>query len=138
MNDVLIRGLALWQAIETWHHGQVFARPRSYLRGWTASRWFVVRWLGDLVNCMFCLSHWVGFVIVAACVLKPDNVYVQIAVQTLAVVRVAQLGNDLTHHWHRSPPSDSITVDELVAFVDQPGDVTPGDFSNNQQESEND
>lgn len=121
MTDLLVLGLALWQAVETWHHGSIFKRSRTYFRSWKKSRYGIVRLLAELINCMFCLSHWVGATLVVAYLAAGDYLPVRIIVWTLAVIRLAQLGNDLTHDSNRSPPSDVVPEDEQFEFVDPSG-----------------
>ncbi len=128
MSDLIVLGLALWQAIETWHHGSLFIGARNRLRELQDSSWAGVRFLGEAVSCMFCLSHWVGLALVSLYFLCDGKGVIAVIVYTLAVIRFAQLGNDLTHSFSRSPPSDVVTENELMEFM-EPGDVTPGDFS---------
>lgn len=121
MTDLLVLGLALWQAIETWHHGSVFKRSRAFFRSWKKSRYGIVRWSAELISCMFCLSHWVGVLLVAGYFHMGWNPIVHTFVWTLATVRLAQLGNDLSHNWNRSPPGDVVPEDEQFEFTDPSG-----------------
>lgn len=132
MESIIIFGLAIWQAVETWHHGSIFATGRARCRLWLTSEQPTVRWLGELTNCMFCLSHWVGLVIVSAGLLTGFfsgllQLIVTVLINTLAAVRVAQLGNDLAHAFTRSPPSDVMVVDETV--FNEPADPYQPDSS---------
>lgn len=111
--DLLITALATWQAIEVWHHGSIFAgiRARYELEDDFFSR---------LYQCPFCFSVWLApfavFVIILPLRLPGDDwpgacrlVWVMLVfiaklfVYALAVARLANLGNDLTYKWCRTP-----------------------------------
>ena len=122
--DLLIMALATWQAVEIWNHGSIFASFRARIELWNDK-------LGTLLLCPFCLSVWVAFAVVAimsasvpdfpeqgvtmwrhawlTCVwvtMKAAKVFVII----LAVSRLANLGNDLSHAYCRTPRSDRLDL----------------------------
>lgn len=94
---LLLTALATWQITETIHHGSIFDKPRAYLE---ASGGF----FSDLVGCPFCLSHWVAALVVG---LSWDTYSTTtswvIVLFCFASARLAQLGNDLTHGFCRTP-----------------------------------
>lgn len=115
--DLAVAALATWQAVEVWHHGSLFAGPRAALE---VKSGFWAR----LLLCPFCLSVWVA--VVAAVALDRgdrsppwvdlgwvsraltwalDQVLLALraACYALAVARLANLGNDLTRGWCRTP-----------------------------------
>jgi len=105
---------ASWQIVETLRHGSIF-RP---LRQWAnANRDHVhgeVALLAQLLSCPFCLSHWAPWVPLLVCLYGPE--WLMLPVYVLAITRLTQLGNDLSHSFSRSPsPDDEIVVDEREA-----------------------
>ncbi len=57
LTELVVGGLAAWQAVEVWHHSALMAGPRARAE-------LLEGKLGQLLTCPFCLSVWVG---VAAC-----------------------------------------------------------------------
>lgn len=105
LTDILIASMATWQAVEVWRHGSIFASARATAQAWTVATG-VRGWLGRLLSCPFCLSVWVAL---ATVLLWTVGHYPgQILVATLAAARLANVGNDLTHPWCRTPrpPAD--------------------------------
>ena len=96
--DLIVLVLATNHAIEVYHHGSIFAGVRARLEVGDG-------FLSELMNCMFCLSIWVG-AIIGAYYLCFDNIYIRLPVYALAITRGANLLNDLTHHRHRTPGAD--------------------------------
>lgn len=101
--DLAILALATWQTIEVWHHGSIMAEPRAWAQTLTGK-------FGQLLECMFCLSHWVAFGLLAVYVFTPGFpalrllfVIARFVIVGLAITRLAQLGNDLSHDWNRTP-----------------------------------
>lgn len=119
MTDLLVLGLAVWQAVETWRHGSIFFRPRQFFREQRRHPVYWRRWSGELLSCPFCLPHWVALIFVIGwfCDWTPAK----LAIWALAATRLAQLGNDLTHEWNRSPPRDPEPEDEQYEFTDPSG-----------------
>ena len=93
-----VAALANWQAVETYHHGSIFARNRAY---WEVRGGLV----GELLACPFCLSHWTGMVIaVFVFELYPRDTpgLLLLPVYWLAVVRLSQFFNDRFHAYCRT------------------------------------
>lgn len=100
--DLIILVLATGQTIETWHHGSLFEDRRAIIEIWGDG------WQKDLLRCMFCLSHWAAAVIVlwfglAALLDSPLSWFFRFPVYVLAVTRGAQLLNDVTKGFCRTP-----------------------------------
>lgn len=121
--QLLVAALATWQAVEVWHHSSLFTAARAR---WEARGGF----LGDLLGCPWCLSVWVG---AAAALLPAAGWWMRVWAErapgatpgsaadllcglmwlpggaawlfahALAVSRLANLGNDLTRRWCRTP-----------------------------------
>lgn len=104
-----IAPLAATHLVEVVHHGSIFRRLRSWARRnkTDKEKGPVRRWLGELISCPFCLSHWAGaavvILVVGAVLLSP---YVSLPVWWLALVRLANLINDVTKPISRSPAAD--------------------------------
>lgn len=97
--DLMICALAVWHAIEVWHHGSIFADARARLE--LSSGFFV-----DLLLCPFCLSLWVSLILTGwylAAQYLPGTLWYQLPVVALAVCRLSNLANDLLHNWSRTP-----------------------------------
>lgn len=147
LTELIVCALAVWEIIEIWRHSLILADWRS---------WFEVRvdrW-GELAQCNFCLSPWVAAAAVGA-VLALDitpaersGVVVYLLVELLwwfwailrfaiyafAVARLANLGNDLTYSFCRTPkhnkwlPSpDETSNSNLNSEPDDDGPSEPGD-----------
>ncbi len=103
--EFLVATLATWQAVEIWHHGSNFAGLRARAE-------LMDNRLGYLLLCMFCLSNWVAYVVallVLSARLDPAFGWlVALPVYALAVARAANLGNDLTARWCRTPKPDKM------------------------------
>lgn len=112
MTPLIVAALATWQAVEVWTHSEIMA----YRRAWVEARGGR---LAGLMGCPWCLSVWVAglawTVLVApehppaptpawpeAC-LAAVRVACRWFVYVLAVSRLANLGNDLTHDYCRTP-----------------------------------
>jgi hypothetical protein len=94
VTDLVIAALAAWQAIEIWRHGSIFAGLRArlelYHNFWT-----------ELLLCPFCLSPWVGLVTIM--LVRQQAWYATWPMYALAIARLANLGNDFTYHYSRTP-----------------------------------
>lgn len=100
--DLIILVLATGQTIETWRHGSLFEEKRAEIEVWEDG------WRKDLLQCMFCLSHWAAAVIVfwfglAALLGSSFSWWLQFPVYVLAVTRGAQLLNDATARFCKTP-----------------------------------
>lgn len=128
--EFVVAALSTWQAVEVWRHSSLTADARDRLsfyldsepvgRGWllpTADA--VGRWLAKLLLCPWCLSVWVGGAVSIA--LLSEHWAPRLVVYALAASRAANLGNDLTHAWSRTPdrglpdtsPADPISDNEI-------------------------
>jgi hypothetical protein len=90
--DLLIVALAVWQIVEILHHSELFVE----LRAWTESG---ITIFDRIVQCPWCLSVHVGlwaFILFHIPVLK-------LAIYAFAVSRLANVLNDLTHSFCRTP-----------------------------------
>jgi len=100
----LIGGLAVWQSVETIHHGVIFrclreaARRNKELRG-------ELSW-GAAVLCPFCLSHWISALIVVLLGLSLLSPVFLLIPLWLAVTRVANVLNDVFHPYTRTPKEE--------------------------------
>lgn len=100
--DLFVAALAAWQVVEVWHHGDIFADWRSRVELWRGGVW---GWLGGMLGCPWCLSVWVGLLVCAELWLASFAGYSWVALPAyaLAVSRLANLGNDLSHARCRTP-----------------------------------
>lgn len=137
--DLIVGGLATWQIVEIWHHSSLFAN-------WRARTEMLTGELGELFACPFCLSAWVGFMCAMALWYKhPTEIHgtysflrvgfwvamlgIKTFIYGLAVARLANLGNDLTHHRCRTvrhnnlDPSPTGSDSQKVVFeIKEPDD----------------
>jgi len=51
----IVAALATWEAVEIWHHGELFATLRAKAQAGSG-------FLAQLLSCPFCLSPWLGAV----------------------------------------------------------------------------
>jgi len=98
---LLLAVAANWQLVETWHHGELFARARA---------WFEARGglSAELVGCPFCLSHWTAILVTAVVAGSELSNHGSVdwwlvPLFWLAVVRLSNLANDCTHAVCRTP-----------------------------------
>lgn len=99
--DIWICALATWHAVEVWHHGSVFADARANLEAQAGESLFV-----DLLLCPFCLSLHTALILTAWYVTAqclPGTPWWRLPVLALAICRLANLANDVTHVWCRTP-----------------------------------
>ena len=97
--DLVILTLATWQAVEIWHHSSLFAGWRSATQLWPCAGFW--GWLRELLNCPWCTSVWVALALTAAWLYLED--WTRLPTYALAVSRLANVANDLTHAHCRSP-----------------------------------
>lgn len=95
--DFVLISLAVWQALEIWHHGEIFRTWRESVRFCRFEN------ISYLSQCMFCLSVWAAFALVLA------NTFLlgQLFILVLAVSRTANLCNDVFYSFCRTPKDDS-------------------------------
>lgn len=96
---LVVATLAAWQAVEVWQHGSIFAGWRARVQTWPGEG--VWGWLGELLRCPFCQSVWAGTA--AAALVVADHWAPNAALYGLAVSRLANLANDVTHGVSRTP-----------------------------------
>jgi hypothetical protein len=97
--ELAVAFLATWQIVEIWHHGDIFASWRARIEMWDETPS-----IRQLLRCPFCLSQWVG--LAASLVLLAgarEHWLLGVPLYGLAAARLANLGNDLTHSWCRTP-----------------------------------
>lgn len=108
--QLLVAALATWQAVEVYHHSHLFASVRARAE-------LLENKVGELLACPFCLSVWVGFVAVISIQADVEEqnlwtwllvVVVKVFGYGLAVARVANLANDITYRWCRTPKSNKL------------------------------
>lgn len=105
----VIAGFASWQVVETWHHGSLFAEWNKWLKSYKKSgkgTWWQ-KFFCNLLICPFCLAHWTSGVCVLVLLLTGPDSVLRWPVYVLAVTRLAQLLNDVTHRICRSPSSEA-------------------------------
>lgn len=110
--ELLAASLAGCQATEAWHHGSLFEALRARIRAILDddSKNWLLRKLAELLNCPFCLSHWTcGTAILVMFLAGPESLY-RWPVYALAATRVAQLLNDWSHPFTRSPGGDGSEI----------------------------
>ena len=93
--EYLVVVLATVQAIEIYHHGDIFAERRATLE--TREDW-----QSRMQLCPFCLSTWVALALTLWCFLAFWSI-LMLPIYALAVARGANLVNDLTRSSSRTP-----------------------------------
>lgn len=94
--------IATWQAVEIWHHGGIFANPRSWLEEQFG-------WIPELLMCPFCLSVnvafwlWVWWLLAGSFLTGGWIVLARLPIIALAASRIANICNDLTYKVGRTP-----------------------------------
>ena len=89
--------MAVWQALEVWHHGSVFSGVRAWIDA------FAWNWFSELASCMFCLSVWIGAFAAMWFLITGNSPGCWLPVYALAIARGANLLNDLTWDKCRTP-----------------------------------
>lgn len=83
--SVAATGMAASQIADTWVNGGIFRRPQKWLRKHRE------RFLGELLTCPFCLSHWLVLAGLAICLLTDRDSLTRIPIYLFAAVKVAVL-----------------------------------------------
>jgi hypothetical protein len=122
---MVMAALATWAAVETWHHGEIFARQRAY---WEVREGF----FAELLTCPFCLSHWVSlaFTGLAFANSKDANQLFFVPAFWLAATRLSNLFNDVFHGWCRTPNRIKLSEEDLAQLKEigeNHGEESPGD-----------
>ena len=112
---LFVAALAIWEIIEIWHHGSLFAGWRARTEVWHS-------WLGELLGCPFCLAPWVALPVVTVLFLWDHGMVDQrwllpdvLFIFAFAAARSANVLNDALHRFARTPRSGI------------PKTITPGD-----------
>ena len=119
--NLLIASLAVWEAVEIWRHSALMSSLRARAE-------LLEGKFGQLLKCPFCLSVWLGFLAVPFALdpVVPTKwpseepvIWTWYSIRNvgymlmcaLAIARLANLGNDLTHGWCRTPKADKLELD---------------------------
>ncbi len=116
---LVIAVLATWQIVETLRHGSNFRGLRRWGNQHLESRW-PIRIAAKLAICAFCQSHWAPVFVLFALFYGSSNITARCAefvTVSLAITRMTQLLNDLSHGYSRSPPADEEVEDDQTAAV---------------------
>jgi hypothetical protein len=134
LTQLFILALATWESIEIWRHSELTAEARAYVE--VAGNEFIKA----LARCAFCMAPWEAWVIIVAVDSSPwllawqDNgtytyyimrgvgYLLRTLILGLAVARLANLGNDLTHQWCRTPHDNKLNLDEDDHDGEETGD----------------
>jgi hypothetical protein len=108
---LLLASLANWQAVETYHHGEIFANMRARFDA-------RVGFTSDLVGCPFCLSHWTAMIFAVWVVFiqlptSGSELWGIMPMFWLSTVRLSNLFNDLTHSVCRTPRQEQQFAQDL-------------------------
>ena len=108
---LVVAALAVWEIIEIWHHSALFAPMRAIVETWDCK-------IGDLLRCPFCLAPWVSLAVVLLLLglseyldahgPRPLAFLVKAPFYAFAVARLANLGNDLSSAYCRTPRYDKL------------------------------
>lgn len=121
--QIVLAAVSACQLTETFRHGSILAR----FRAWLESRgpfW------EELVGCGFCFSHWAAAI--AVLLLLGHNLMDSagftynpflLTLVWLVVIRGANLLNDMTRQWSRSPSADDVDVAPLEMTDAEPEDL---------------
>lgn len=124
LSALVLCGLATWQVVEIMRHSNLaLFRFTRWLALAAENSGPVTRFLLAPVRavlCGWCLSVWAGCVMAVMCLLGvgegPPLGYLWLALpMALAGSRLANLGNDLTHAWCRTPRQE----DRLERYTDE-------------------
>lgn len=112
MFNLIVAALAVWQAINIWHHSSLFSSKRAYVECWDD-------WRKDLLRCPFCLSPWVAVAMVLWLGLVDHLIVPRLPVlglvldapiHALAVSRVANVLHDLMKKLDQTPKANKLGV----------------------------
>ena len=103
LTELIASGLAVWQIVEIWHHGALFETRRAAVLHYYTEHHNLRGWFCELLLCPFCLSPWVGAIVAGLLLLCGWKSPAGWLVMTFAAARIANLGNDLTHAFCRTP-----------------------------------
>lgn len=111
---LLVSGLATNQAVEIWHHSVLFDDYNAANNRWLETVDDPPLWKlrpRQLLACAWCLSVWVCLCIFGWTLWCEDSHWMwNLVPQALAGSRLANLINDLTYPWLRTPRIDHQTI----------------------------
>ena len=112
--DLIILGLAVSQVVEVVRHSKLSMSPRKWAMDAAPLGGFR-GFIAGLINCPFCLSHWIagGFTILMFLSWWHHLVSLQFFIVVFAAARVANLSNDLFHDQIRTPKHDIVEEETL-------------------------
>lgn len=108
ITHLIVAVLAVWEIVEIWRHGAIFATWRARTETWD-------NWVGDLLACGFCLAPWVAWLVLGWIFLIDFLGWPEVAllpVYGLAVAGAANLLNDLSHGFCRTPKAQNLASEE--------------------------
>jgi hypothetical protein len=108
---LLIAALAVWEVLEIWRHSHLFSGPRAYVEA-------LDDWRGYFLRCMFCLAPWTALVVLLAIWLGALTArhwgwlgdLLVLPIYALAVARLANVMNDMTSGFCRTPRADRLEL----------------------------
>lgn len=103
--DLVFLVLATAQVIEVFHHSSICAGMRARLENFD-------NFIGDFFACMFCLSVWVGAILTVGYFFAADYPAWRLPVYALAVIRGANLLNDVLYKFCRTPRASKMFEDD--------------------------
>jgi hypothetical protein len=116
--DLAVVFLAGMQLVELYQHGSLFGSIRGWAMyrkemetaGETVRSW-TVRKLAMLLTCPFCEAPWACAI--AAAAWHWGGSIIGLSIFALAASRLANLLNDITHEWSRSPSEGGYSEEDL-------------------------
>ena len=98
--ELFVLTVAVWQAVEIWHHGSIFQDQRAWLAA-QPMRSPLFDFVVDLLLCPFCLSVWVAiFTVLLTAIPWGLGWWILLP---LAISRLANLANDCGRWLCRTP-----------------------------------
>ena len=120
--DLFVAAFAVWEWVEVWHHGSIFATCRARVENWQG-------FIGQVLRCPFCLSVWA-----AACAcffigigswlqIVQDRYWLGLLIKAPVYIgAVARLANTLSdrHRAYDRTPKTPESLEELVGEKPKP------------------
>lgn len=114
---IIMASLAVWQIVEIIHHS-VLAVPLREWAGRTVSAdsdWsHPLSFVAHALGCPFCLSNWVAGAVTLCWISRLHYSVPLWLVCAFATARLANLGNDLTYSYGRTPKLDEEEDDDAI------------------------
>ncbi len=131
VTNLAMLALAVWQIVEIWRHSNLFAGCRATIEAWPdwdeesfhracpgrsrAMVWCVKQcvhvqaFVRNVLLCPWCASIWVGLVVAMFWLCLPEWLqWLTFVALGLAISRLANLGNDVTHGLCRTPKANRL------------------------------